>query len=45
MVLNTMSYSQAAVLAVQRGARMVRVHDVKEAVECVRLVGELEKYN
>lgn len=30
-------------LALLKGANMLRVHDVREAVECIRLVGKLEK--
>ena len=30
-------------LALMRGASILRVHDVKEAVECVRLVAELKE--
>jgi dihydropteroate synthase len=29
-------------VALQKGASILRVHDVREAVECVRIVGELE---
>jgi dihydropteroate synthase len=28
-------------IALQKGANILRVHDVKEAVECVKLVGKL----
>jgi dihydropteroate synthase len=28
-------------VALQKGASILRVHDVREAVECVRIVGEL----
>ncbi|MFT6748974.1 MAG: dihydropteroate synthase, partial [Flavobacterium sp.] len=30
-------------IALQKGAKILRVHDVKEAVECVQLLGFLEK--
>lgn len=30
--------------ALQSGAKILRVHDVKEAVECVKLIGKLNKY-
>ena len=30
-------------IALLKGASILRVHDVKEAVECVRLVGKLAK--
>jgi dihydropteroate synthase len=35
-VLNTFSLLQ--------GADILRVHDVKEAVECVRIVSEIKKF-
>ena len=34
-VLNTM--------ALERGARILRVHDVREAVECIRMFEEVKK--
>lgn len=30
--------------ALQSGANILRVHDVKEAIECVKLIGKLNKY-
>ena len=32
-----MSTQQADTIAIQNGAKILRVHDVKEAVECVQL--------
>ena len=29
-------------IALQKGAKILRVHDVKEAVECVKLVSQLQ---
>ena len=31
----------AAILAVQRGSRILRVHDVREAVEAIRVIGQM----
>ena len=30
--------------ALQSGAKILRVHDVKEAVECIKLTAKLNKY-
>ena len=30
-------------IALQKGAKILRVHDVKEAVECIKLVNKLIK--
>jgi dihydropteroate synthase len=32
-------------VALQKGASILRVHDVREAVECVRIVGEMRVEN
>jgi dihydropteroate synthase len=32
-------------IALMKGAKILRVHDVKEAVECVKLVGQMQSIN